>query len=90
MNGRIGLIKIDVEGSECNVLTGMLASVRESRPLIHAEICGLEAIQAFNSFCSANSYAPYKWRSMRFEPVKEIAGGGNFLLAPGEKRVQIG
>ena len=85
MNGQIGLIKLDVEGSECDVLRGMMTSVRASRPLIHAEICGLVAIDAFNRFCSVNAYAPYKWSSRWFQPVNEIAGGGNFLLAPRER-----
>jgi len=85
MNGQIGLIKLDVEGSECDVLTGMMTSVRANRPLIHAEICGLVAIDAFNGFCSVNTYAPYKWSSRWFQPVNEIAGGGNFLLVPRER-----
>jgi FkbM family methyltransferase len=88
MNGQIGLIKLDVEGSECDVLRGMMTSVRASRPLIHAEICGRVAIDAFNRFCSMNTYAPYKWRARRFQPVVEIAGGGNFLLVPREREVR--
>lgn len=87
MNGQIGLIKVDVEGSECDVLRGMMTSVRASRPLIHAEICGSVAIDEFNSFCSVNTYAPYKWSSRWFQPVNEIAGGGNFLLVPRERQV---
>ena len=90
MNGQIGLIKLDVEGGECDVLRGMMTSVRASRPLIHAEICGSVAIEEFNRFCSANTYAPYKWSSRGFQPVNEITGGGNFLLAPRERQVRAG
>jgi FkbM family methyltransferase len=86
MNGRIGLIKLDVEGSECAVLRGMLASVRSNRPYIHAEVCGNVAIGEFNEFCAANGYVPYRWRSRRFQRAAGIADGGNFLLVPRERQ----
>jgi FkbM family methyltransferase len=84
MKGRIGLIKLDVEGSECDVLRGMLVSVRSSRPYIHAEVYGNVAIAEFNEFCTADGYVPYRWRSRRFLRSNDIVGGGNVLLVPRE------
>jgi len=86
MNGRIGLIKLDVEGSECDVLRGMLVTVRSSRPYIHAEIYGNASMDEFSDFCTANDYVPYRWRARRFRRSDGIAGGGgNFLLVPRER-----
>jgi hypothetical protein len=89
MNGQIGLIKLDVEGSECDVLRGMLTSICSSRPYVHAEICGNVAIGEFNEFCAANGYVPYRWRSRQFNRAQEIVGGGNFLLVPREREDRL-
>ena len=89
MNGQIGLIKLDVEGSECEVLRGMLASVGSSRPYIHAEVFGEVAIGEFNGFCATNGYLAYRWRSRQFHRADAITGGGNFLLVPRERESRL-
>jgi FkbM family methyltransferase len=89
MTGQIGLIKLDVEGSECEVLRGMLTSVGSSRPYIHAEVCGEVAIGEYNRFCATSGYRAYKWKSRQFHRAEEIVGGGNFLLAPREREGRL-
>jgi hypothetical protein len=85
----VGLIKLDVEGSECDVLRGMRTSVGSSRPYIHAEVCGDVAIGEFNGFCADNGYGAYRWRSRQFHRASEIVGGGNFLLVPREREDRL-
>lgn len=72
--GRVDFIKIDVEGMELGVLSGLSETIATSRPTIFIEV-DRENYEGFFGWCSVNGYV-IKERFKRY-PVNE-----NFLVVP--------
>jgi FkbM family methyltransferase len=74
-------IKIDVEGSELQVLRGLAATLKRCRPILMVERSGdFDVIQ---QLLSAGDYRPYSYHAGRFVPfVSDTAGPNVFFMAP--------
>lgn len=100
VEGRIGLIKIDVEGLEAQVLKGFAGTINEHRPLVLLEIsaAGKEQFESAENFAASfpNAYAFYTWRDRggirreselgQASPEAIFSGHGNVYAVPQEKR----
>ena len=56
---RLGLLKIDVESTEHQVIAGALETIKRNRPLIILEVLHLANHQWLNRFCQDNSYRAF-------------------------------
>ena len=56
---RLGLLKIDVESTEHQVITGAQETIKRDRPLIVLEVLHLANHQWLNQFCQENAYRPF-------------------------------
>jgi len=81
IDGVIGLVKIDVEGFEVEVLRGMTATVARDRPALYVEVCGEKALKAYGDFASQYGYSIYRWDGRRFSPIDGLPCSGNYLFA---------
>ena len=55
----LGLLKIDVESTEHQVIAGALETIKRNRPLIVLEVLHLANHQWLNHFCQENSYRAF-------------------------------
>jgi FkbM family methyltransferase len=94
----IGLIKLDVEGMERNVLDGAVAAIDRDRPLIFCECNDVDSGLAILEFCRTRRYLVYGYLTSAYNPhnfngvshnlwgdAKELT----LLLLPEEKAVQV-
>jgi hypothetical protein len=70
------LIKIDVEGMEIKVLSGLMATVMRHRPVILIEVDG-DNDSAFQDWCATHHYDV-------FQTVRHSRKNCNYLITPRE------
>lgn len=81
----ISFIKIDVEGNECEVISGLSDTINDHRPDIFCEVTP-ESSPYIRKFLSQNNYSPYGCNagSQMPEPIvwKDRMPFGNYLFRP--------
>lgn len=70
--GRIGFVKVDVEGAELETLAGMSMSLRECRPLILCEVLFTDSKADLSAAKSRNDELMRLLTDMRYEVVQLI------------------
>jgi hypothetical protein len=73
-------VKIDVEGSELQVLRGLAATLERSRPILMVERSG--DFDLIRQLLSANDYQAYTYHAGRFVPLVADTGGPNAFFMP--------
>lgn len=95
---RLGLLKVDVEGMEAEVLRGALRVLREQRPFVYVENDRQEKSDALIALIREAGYRLYWHRPMLFNPgnffgVAENIYGGifsmNMLCVPAELQMDL-
>lgn len=85
----VGLLKIDVEGHEAQVLAGGLNTMLGQRPLTVVEVLPTSDIEGLNRILAPLRYRYFALRSgMVFEPRRQLEflmDGWNWLLVPAER-----
>lgn len=73
------ILKIDVEGAESRVLTGMTTVLRAARPILMIELHGHEQARECHRLLQA---AGYQATGLGESPLREAAGPGTILAFP--------
>ena len=84
----VGLLKIDVESTEHQVLAGGLVTMERDRPLIVLEVLHLADHAWLDVFCSENHYRIFTLHQDRVEPRSQVDFHGdawNQCFCPEEK-----
>jgi FkbM family methyltransferase len=90
-DGRTSLVKIDVEGHEYEVLEGMSAVIRDSRPAIFFECNPGGPADAIEQFLRAHGYSVFSLQTGKLSRLSRLApeefsrGHHNFLARWGQE-----
>lgn len=76
---RLDFIKIDVEGMEREVLDGGVRTMRQLRPIVHAEVNSLHSGVPLLDWCQLERYAMYCSVSPAFNPANYLGNSQNMF-----------
>lgn len=92
----IGVIKLDAEGSEADVLEGAVRLLNEQRPFILCEVLDRSGLGGrITAALAGRGYRFFTIAGERLQPCEQVAGAGdadeghNYLFAPDERLGQL-
>lgn len=88
-SARVGLLKVDVESTEHQVIAGGSSTIARDRPLIVLEVLHLADHRRLGAFCADNDYIPFTLHHDRIERRPDVRFHGdawNQCFCPEERR----